>query len=464
MQWRTRRKALIGITTTIVVLFVISIPVYVIFFTGVPTCFDGKMNGDERNIDCGGKCSIVCDADVLPVIVKSSEVFKVTNGIYNGIALIENKNIDSGAFDVPYSFKVIDDVGRVIDERKGVIDIPANSSTAIFAGSLRIKNENVKFTTDVKVSYSDALWTKDGPKNPNVNVTVGAIQNEDSRPRIDGNIINNGEQKSPKVNIVAVISDDDGYPIGVSSTIVDPLSKNASKPIYFSWPEPFLVGSKMCMPGSGRKVSSFLGDVAIVIDRSGSMEYESKNPPEPLLTVKVSAIKFAQSMSGTDKGALVTFADEAVVDMDLSSDYESLISTIDNVAIGTKGIQNTNFGDGIKKAVEVLTGNNSTNKRKAIVILTDGIATRPLSNTIKNYPEVFAKEQTDIAKGKDIEIYVIGLGKNVNESFLKSVASSEQNYYGADRKEELSGIYDSIATSICSKRPAIVKTYVVEMN
>jgi len=461
MEWRTRRKVLISFVVTFVIIVFVGVPVFFVFFTRIPTCFDNIKNGDERGIDCGGKCIIVCKPDVLPLVVKKAEIFKVAEGLYNGVAIIENRNVDAGAFDVPYTFTIIDNAGRKIDERKGKIDIPANISTVIFAGSLRIKNDGSGLISKVEID-SDVEWTKEGPVTPNVEVRMGAIQDELKAPRIDGNIKNLSEEKSSQFSVVAVVSDEDGNPIGVSSTLVDPLSKEASKKIYFSWPQPFMVGNKMCDVNSGRKVSSFLGDVVLVIDRSGSMEYESKNPPEPLTTVKLAAIKFAESMSGGDKGALVTFADEATIDVDILSDHNILVQKIDEVQIMRPTIQNTNFGEGMKKATEILTSDKSESKRKAVVILTDGVATRPLSNTDKNYPENYAKQETDIAKSKEIEIYVIGLGKNVNEDFLKAIASSEKNYYGADRKEELAGIYNSIATSICNKRPAIVKTYVVE--
>jgi len=463
MDWRTRRKIIFGVIGAFLLCVIIAIPTYIIFFTGIPTCSDLTQNGDERGVDCGGVCARVCKIDVKPLVIKSADVFKVSDGIYNGLALVTNENQEAGAFAVPYTFTVVDNVGRNIDKSTGKIDIPANSTVAIFAGSIRIKNEKAGMNSSVTFGEIPE-WTKMGPKNPEVTVSVSKIIDEDTKPRIDGKVSNDTEVKTETLKVVAVISDDSGTPIGVSSTVVDPLVKDQSRQIFFAWPEPFTAGSRLCDPNSGRKISSFLGDVAIVIDRSGSMEFESKNPPEPLNTVLLSAIKFAESLRGTDMGALVTFADDATIDLPLTKTFDDLIQKIDSVTIGTKGIQNTNFGEGIKKATDILLGTESKNKRKALVILTDGVATRPIKSGDKNYPETYSTEMANIAKSKDIEIYVIGLGKTVNSELLKTIASSPDNYYGADKKEKLATIYDSIATSICSKRPGIVNTYVVKAN
>ena len=42
--------------------------VYTVLFKVDPTCFDGKKNQDERGIDCGGVCALVCLADAKTVV------------------------------------------------------------------------------------------------------------------------------------------------------------------------------------------------------------------------------------------------------------------------------------------------------------------------------------------------------------------------------------------------------------
>ena len=41
-----------------------------------PTCFDGKANGLENGIDCGGNCNLMCTDEVKPLIVEWSSFIK----------------------------------------------------------------------------------------------------------------------------------------------------------------------------------------------------------------------------------------------------------------------------------------------------------------------------------------------------------------------------------------------------
>lgn len=460
MDWRTRRKITIGSIVTFVLLMVISIPTYIIFFTGQPTCFDGFRNGDESGIDCGGECVRVCEAEVIPLDILSKESFKVSDGVFNSVVILENRNTDAGARDVVYTISISDSSGRILDTKEGVFDIPKQTKIALFAGGMRASMPLDDILTIISIGEID--WTKDAPQKAAVSVSLNPIENEDVAPRINGVVRNNSSLPSPDVQIVAIVSDDEGNPIAVSSTIAESLPKDAEKRIFFAWPEPFLVGSRVCDAQSGKKLTSFLGDVALVIDRSGSMDDEGANPPEPLNTVRLAAIQFVRNMTGTDRVALVSFANEATVDSGLTDDFDSVARYIDGISILTDVTQNTNLADGVLQAFTVLAGSDSENKRKAMVILTDGIATRPLDSSDKNYPENYARDIANSAKASGIEIYVIGLGKDLNTEFLQEIAGEPENYYGARTKDDLAGVYGDIALSICGKRPAIVTTYVIE--
>ena len=97
--------------------------------------------------------------------------------------------------------------------------------------------------------------------------------------------------------------------------------------------------------------------------------------------------------------------------------------------------------------------------QKAIVLLTDGVASRPLNpeNEIdKKYPETYAGEKAQVAQSNDISLYVIGLGDTVNEEFLvEEVATAPDYYYKAATPVELKGIYDEIAKAVCREETFI---------
>ena len=57
-----------------------------------PTCTDGKQNGDELGVDCGGGCVDFCSNQITMPTVLWSRAFPVTTNVYNATAYIENKN------------------------------------------------------------------------------------------------------------------------------------------------------------------------------------------------------------------------------------------------------------------------------------------------------------------------------------------------------------------------------------
>jgi Mg-chelatase subunit ChlD len=459
MQWRTKRKLAYGSLGLFILAVIITVPTYFVFFTNQPTCFDGLQNGLERGVDCSGACNLVCEIDAKSLKITSSGTFRVQTGIYNSVAIIENPNIDFGATGITYVLSAVDALGREYDKRQGIIDFMPGAIVPIFEPSLRVPF-NVEIV-DTKIVLGDVIWEKNVGQEKKLSVTTGFIENEDVTPTLSGSIRNQEAVSVGGQQIVALVSDDEGHPVGVSSTIVESLQKGESKEIFFTWPEPFYLGSRICDAQSGKRLSSFLGDVAIVIDRSGSMDDEGGDPAEPLHTVKLAAIRFAKSLGSSDLGSIVSFANEATIDSGLIQNTRTLTSVVDKVSIFDDKIQNTNLGDGLAKSLDILNNSNSGNERKAVVLLTDGVATRPKIANNPDYPQEYALGFADELKENEIEIYVIGLGSDVDEEFLQTIASSPQNYYGVDEKESLNRIYDSIASEICSKKPAIVKTYVV---
>ena len=64
----------------------IIVPVYLVYFVVEPTCTDGFMNGDERGVDCGGSCFLICAFDIAPPTIVWAESFNVLDGQYNVVA------------------------------------------------------------------------------------------------------------------------------------------------------------------------------------------------------------------------------------------------------------------------------------------------------------------------------------------------------------------------------------------
>ena len=70
--------------------------VIVFFYYYQPaTCRDGKQNQEEDGVDCGGPCSLICDAQSATPIVSWVRFFKIQDGFYNVASFVENPNAKS---------------------------------------------------------------------------------------------------------------------------------------------------------------------------------------------------------------------------------------------------------------------------------------------------------------------------------------------------------------------------------
>ena len=115
------------------------------------------------------------------------------------------------------------------------------------------------------------------------------------------------------------------------------------------------------------------------------------------------------------------------------------------------------MADGVLKGGEELqSARAKPSTDKVLVVLTDGVATHPQKQGDPKYPEKFAITVGRNMKAQGINIFTIGLGKNINIEFLKSLASRADDFYLAPTAQDLKKIYSQIATKICKKKPAVI--------
>ena len=103
-------------------------------------------------------------------------------------------------------------------------------------------------------------------------------------------------------------------------------------------------------------------------------------------------------------------------------------------------------------AIESITGEiNSTrhnaDARKAVVLLTDGLPTSQTEDETMVLESVIQKAKALELSGA--ELFVIGLGNNVDRDFLSSLVTESQNVYFAPNSSDLNGIYEQITAALC---------------
>jgi len=455
-SWASRRKS-IYLGVIVFLLSAISFAIFWKFWYKAPTCFDGFRNGDEAGVDCGGSCSLVCsDSTLKPIVRWDPRLFKVSEGVWSAIVYIENPNVSVDATYLPYTLTIYDKDSNVLEERKGVTILPKNKTVGVFEGNILIR-EGTDPRRAIFELGNDIVWQRNEKENDDLQIGHGPLLKLDSQPRVEANIKNLGITDTKNIELIITIFDGKDNAIAASRTFVENLKKNESSDVFFTWPKPFLLGLKACEKPS---------DIIMVLDRSGSMASVSKSPPEPLTSVKNAASYFISKLQKSDTVGLVSFATEASSESGLTNDFDAVASSVSEMKISEDGVQYTNIADAIYKSLNLFALKDDTdyNTQKIIVLLTDGVATKPEdpkgSKTeveAISYAESRAREAANSAKQGNVSIYAIGLGKAINEEFLKGLASSPQSYFFAPATSTLLGIYESISSSICKEVPARIE-------
>jgi len=236
MSWASRRQFKYFSICLLIVLIIIFIIIYSIIFKK-PTCSDGKQNGTETGVDCGGSCSLVCKNDIYNPVLLWSRAFNVVDNNYNLIAVIENRNKDSGVLNAKYEFRVYDTNNKLLGRREGVTFIPPNQQFAVFEprfdpGQNQIKTVTFDFIEPI-------IWVKKTPILQTLKIYSSDItfDNNKDTPRLLAKIKNDSIYDLPEFDVIAILYDVNHNAINVSKTHKDSLKNNSSLSVVFTWPE-----------------------------------------------------------------------------------------------------------------------------------------------------------------------------------------------------------------------------------
>ena len=241
MTWAGKRKLTYISGIVLVFLLVVVLPT-IIHFYKAPTCFDGKQNGDELGVDCGGVCTLLCSAQYAPLNVEWTRFSKVSNGVYNVLAYIENPNINAEANNLAYTFKLYDKNGLLLREKSGLTFAPADKVMAVFEAGLLTGNQ-VPARVDFSFT-SKAVWLKQTSQASGLSVSQTVMSRLDSAPRLSAVVSNSTTRPVKNIEAVAVVYNDQGNTMAFSRTIIDAVAANGSQNINFNWPEPFTLAEQ----------------------------------------------------------------------------------------------------------------------------------------------------------------------------------------------------------------------------
>lgn len=234
MTWGQQRKTYILIGISLVFI----IPIIIYLATSVyekPNCFDGIQNQEERGIDCGGQCQLICRTDTVAISTVWSRVFE-EGDLLTGSALIENKNSRALAVDVPYKFSIFK--GELeLSSVEGVINIPPKQRFPLIVGGLVRGIQDIDYH---KFEIGEpSKWIYENVKESPLLISRQVMDNKGA-PRISASVKNTTFEKTIKDSyFVVFVYDEFDSVIKQSTTYIKELEPQESKEIFFTWNEKF---------------------------------------------------------------------------------------------------------------------------------------------------------------------------------------------------------------------------------
>jgi len=236
MSWASKRQFKYLSFFILAVAIIVFLFIYPLIFKK-PTCSDGKQNGTETGVDCGGSCSLVCTPDIVEPVILWSRAFPVTGSNYNLVAFVENRNKNSGVVEAPYEFRVYDTNNKLLGRKQGTTFIPPNQQFAIFeprfnSGESQIKSVSFEFTAPL-------VWVKKDPTLQTLPFTVSNIIFDDNKdtPGLSAVVKNESIYDLPQFDVIAILYDEEHNAINASKTHKDKLLSGNNTPVMFTWLE-----------------------------------------------------------------------------------------------------------------------------------------------------------------------------------------------------------------------------------
>ena len=236
-DWAKRRQMIYAAG---VVFFFAGIIGPIVFFSTYksPSCFDGKLNQEETNVDRGGPCKALDERYVEQHAVLWSRSFPVRKGFYDAVAYIENPNQEAGVYDAAYQFKLYDERNILVAERFGRVPIPPGKVFPIFESRIDTGNRVPVRTFFSFLSSSD--WQR--MNNPTKGISIRNEQLRDTKttPRLQATVANNTPREKTNIIVIATLFDGAGNAFASSRTFVERLLSEEETIVVFTWPNPFV--------------------------------------------------------------------------------------------------------------------------------------------------------------------------------------------------------------------------------
>ncbi|MBR6101805.1 MAG: VWA domain-containing protein [Ruminococcus sp.] len=177
--------------------------------------------------------------------------------------------------------------------------------------------------------------------------------------------------------------------------------------------------------------------IAFLIDNSGSMYAEFTG-----YDVEFKRLDFASELISKLEGDYTFMISKFTADYtrltEFTNDKSKLTASLDSIRNGSETFNGTHSQSSLEKCIAEFTGGTH---RDMIVFLTDGESDEPNPKTLA--------ELTKLANDKSITILTVGLGRDIDRTWLQQLAAGTGGkYYSAFEANALTDVYKQIETTL----------------
>jgi hypothetical protein len=234
LNWRTQRQIIIWAIYFLIVFIPVALTVFLLL-RRTSSCFDGLQNGEEGGVDCNGSCQLRCDGSYRDIRVDFSRGMKVSDGVYDVFALVENFNTNVYFPNVPYNISFYSVEGKLLGSASGSLELLPQKKAAIYLPGLQLAQEPK--TVDLQMEPHKALEYYDIANLPQ-NISVESWQAQrgaNDSLQVVGEIKNPNNSEVKKLGVYALLYDDTRTVYAVSRTTVTSLGGREKTAVTFSW-------------------------------------------------------------------------------------------------------------------------------------------------------------------------------------------------------------------------------------
>ncbi len=185
--------------------------------------------------------------------------------------------------------------------------------------------------------------------------------------------------------------------------------------------------------------------IAFLVDNSGSMYPKELCAPSSENDVDFKRVDFAQSLIEKIEGdytfMISKFTGTYTKLQDFTDDRTALTSALNSIKDDTEIFTGTHSQTALEQCMNEFSSSSDGKYRNIIVMLTDGESDESNPKSID--------ELAQIAEDKNITILTVGLGREVDRSWLQELAySTGGKYYSASDANALDDVYKQIVTTL----------------